>query len=880
MYQDNNTPSPLGEENSAHVAKHGQVVTEPSPTLIEFFRHVLPREGWYCWVALKKGEKPRQGFVMTIEELATVMMQFDAAGYDAYFSCASYKEPAERKAPNVKAVRCLWNDIDYGAEGHSTPGVYSTKNETMIALDAFCDRLNYPYPSAVSTGGGVHAYWRSEQEMTREAWELRANHFKATNESQGLHADPVCTANIVCILRAPGTHNYKIAGRPRPVTCDELMDGEIKFDAHVHPVPVAQSFNDLSSNLNKAAAAIYSNSPPTYAEIAATKCNQLAHFRKEKGKIAEPVWYASLGVLAYCDDGEQCAHEWSSGHPTYSREETDRKLKQARDASDPITCNQFKKINPAVCIGCPHAVTSPIVLGRQPHQTNWPEPNPIRETLQPVAAFDAERLLPDALRGWIMDEANRMPCPPDFIAAGAIVGLGSLIGARCAVKPKKLDDWVVVANLWGGVVALPSAKKSPAIGAALKPLDRLAAKAIEKNQAEIGLYEAQKTIHEAKEKDIKSRIGRGAKNKSNNGESFAQELVEHRQQSPTAPNLKRYKTNDTTVEKLGELLRDNPAGLLVIRDELVGLIASWDKEGREGDRAFFLEAWNGNASYNTDRIGRGSVLIPNLCASIFGGIQPDKLIAYLEQASSALENDGMLQRFQILVYPDPYPWEYRDRTPNQQLRDQAYDVFAKLATIEPANWGAHVPNDYVKFPYFSFSSEAQAVFIKFSEKLHRVKIPAEATPIIQQHLAKYDKLFPALALILHLVECAATGQRGPISHQAALRAEAWCEYLETHARRCYGLLADRNMRAAQALAQKISQGDLQDGFTARDVNRKKWRSLTSVEIVEAALDTLEDEGWVMSQEVNGTGPGGGRRTFRYFINPKAVQSPKLKDGGN
>jgi len=57
---------------------------------------------------------------------------------------------------------------------------------------------------------------------------------------------------------------------------------------------------------------------------------------------------------------------------------------------------------------------------------------------------------------------------------------------------------------------------------------------------------------------------------------------------------------------------------------------------------------------------------------------------------------------------------------------------------------------------------------------------------------------PALALILHLAECAATGQRGAVTAQAALRAAAWCDYLEAHARRCYGLLVDDGLRSAQA----------------------------------------------------------------------------------
>ncbi|RYF47359.1 MAG: DUF3987 domain-containing protein, partial [Cytophagaceae bacterium] len=158
--------------------------------------------------------------------------------------------------------------------------------------------------------------------------------------------------------------------------------------------------------------------------------------------------------------------------------------------------------------------------------------------------------------------------------------------------------------------------------------------------------------------------------------------------------------------------------------------------------------------------------------------------------------------------------------------------------------------------------------------LHRTRLPAEDHPIIAQHLSKFDKLFPALALILHLVDCMATGQRGPVTVEAAMRAAAWCEYLEAHARRCYGFLIDNGLRAAQALADKVRQGKLSDGFTARDVRRNQWRYLTSDEAVQAALDWLEDEDWLQSEEVGGEGPGTGRRTWRYFINPKIAKTGK------
>lgn len=505
----------------------------------------------------------------------------------------------------------------------------------------------------------------------------------------------------------------------------------------------------------------------------------------------------------------------------------------------------------------------------------WPEPKPIQAALHPVPDFAPEILLPEALRSWVMDEADRMPCPPDFVAAGALVALGAIIGARCAIRPKARDPWLIVPNLWGGIVGLPSAKKSPAIGAALKPVDRLVARAMEAHQADLEAFDADKTVYEAQKDAIEGRIKAAAKDsKKGNLDSIARELQGHRQQAPETPTLKRYKTNDTTIEKLGELLRDNPAGLLVLRDELVGLIASWDKDGREGERAFYLESWNGNASFDTDRIGRGSIFIPNLCASIFGGIQPDKLTGYLEQAANALANDGMLQRFQLLVYPDHRPWEWRDLIPAKDARDQAYAVFDALAEFDPEEWGAAPADDFAKFAHFRFDEAAQDIYIEWSADLHRVKMPAEDHPIIVQHLAKFDKLFPALALILHLVDCSATGQRGPVSEESALRAAAWCEYLEAHARRCYGLLIDDGLRAAQALADKVRQAKLQDGFTARDVRRNQWRSLTTDDAVQAALDWLEDEGWLRADKVGGAGPGSGRRTCRYSINPKIDMARK------
>ncbi|RYE53411.1 MAG: DUF3987 domain-containing protein [Hyphomicrobiales bacterium] len=113
----------------------------------------------------------------------------------------------------------------------------------------------------------------------------------------------------------------------------------------------------------------------------------------------------------------------------------------------------------------------------------WAIPATLPDTLPPVAPFDPE-LLPDSIRGWVMDISHRMQCPPDFTAVGAITALSSLIGARAVVQPKTRDDWQVVPNLWGLIIGNPGVMKSPALSETLRPLNRLEAKAREGFEAE------------------------------------------------------------------------------------------------------------------------------------------------------------------------------------------------------------------------------------------------------------------------------------------------------------------------------------------------------------------------------------------------------------
>lgn len=491
----------------------------------------------------------------------------------------------------------------------------------------------------------------------------------------------------------------------------------------------------------------------------------------------------------------------------------------------------------------------------------WPEPTPLPNALPPVDPFDAE-LLPVALRAWVMDIAHRMQCPPDFPAVAALVALSSLIGARAVIQPKARDDWQVVPNLWGAVVGRPGVKKSPALGEALRPLNRLQANEMELHQA----------AHEAWALDCKVAGMQGddnerkAKGLANKDPAAARELLQP-VDTPTEPTARRYIVNDATVEKLGELMQHNPWGTLSYRDELYGLLTGLDKPGQEGARAFMLQSYDGNQGYTFDRIGRGTVHIPRVCLAMIGGIQPGRIQEYVRGAvAGGSADDGLLQRFGLAVWPDNTgEFIHVDQWPDTPAKQTAWAVFERLAELQSAN--DTEPN------VWRFDEAAQALFVEWLVPFETEIRGDDLHPAMVSHLSKYRKLIPALALVFALIDTPDSG--GVIHEGELLRALAFGEYLRTHANRLYAAAVMPETTDAATLLSRIKAGKLVDrdgvildSFTPRQVAQKCWAGLGTPDAVRKAADVLADYDW-LRRDVVQAGAAGGRSSDRYTINPLA-----------
>ena len=498
----------------------------------------------------------------------------------------------------------------------------------------------------------------------------------------------------------------------------------------------------------------------------------------------------------------------------------------------------------------------PVISAQPLEQHELPQsairaPIPLPDGLPPVREFEYE-LLPPILHRRVQDIAERMQCPPDFPAIAMITMLSSLIGRRCGIAPKREDDWLIVPNLWGMAIGRPGIMKSPPLAEVMKPLQVLQAHAIDVHKVAVTDHETRAMVSAEAERVAKDHIRKLLKDKKTaDAHDLAQSTVES---TAEAPVCRRYVVNDTTVEKLGEILNQNGYGLLLFRDELNGFFRMLERQGHEADRAFYLECWAGDSSFTYDRIGRGTLHIEGACLSILGSIQPGPL-GDIVRGLRGSGDDGLLQRFQLAVWPDvTSSWVNIDRAPDREAREEVQRLIDRLDGLTPESFGAES-----SIPALRFSEEAQGQFDVWREHLElRLRSESEH-PMLEAHLSKYRKLVPALALIMHLTE----HSKGPVGLEALERALAWSVYLESHAKRIYAPAIAPDMDAARLLSRRIRRGELAESFSLRDVYNNGWTGLSTREEAHAAVQVLIDHYWLTELHE----PTSGRTRTLYRISP-------------
>jgi hypothetical protein len=383
--------------------------------------------------------------------------------------------------------------------------------------------------------------------------------------------------------------------------------------------------------------------------------------------------------------------------------------------------------------------------------------------------------LPGSCRRLVTEAAAALECPPDLVALPMLATLGSAIGDARWVQLK--ESWKERANIYAAVIANPGAKKTPAAGVATEPAERKQIEMRNEYRKKYREYERSMLEYDKDKRECR---------KSGTADPLP----------PSPPVMERTYVDDTTVEALVPVLRDNPRGVVVIKDELTGWIKAMDQYkagGKGADRQFYLSGWS-RKSYVNDRKGEAeAVILPHPFMSVVGSIQPD----VLHELSDGRE-DGMLDRF---LFADPAP--VASRWTDEEISTQAREGYARLYEgIRSLSLGLDDHGDPMP-AMVHFSPDAKAAL---RDEINGIRSEMEIPGFperLQWVWSKIEAYVARLSLIIAL--CRVVEKRAPerIEAEDVLRASALVAYFKSHARRVYARLygEDRDARLIEDVAQ-------------------------------------------------------------------------------
>jgi len=415
-----------------------------------------------------------------------------------------------------------------------------------------------------------------------------------------------------------------------------------------------------------------------------------------------------------------------------------------------------------------------------------------------------EHAVPSVIYRFAKDKAELMGVEIGMIALPALVIAAACITDEYRIQPKQFDtNWTESPRLWLGVVGDPASKKSPALKAPLSPLRAIEALHVQEDQHELSQYEFALKAYEAREKGYIQSLKKDP-------DAELSPLPNR----PIKPKCRRKLVEDVTIEKLSDVLADNPGGILAFRDELAGWLASMDAYKQTGgaDRTNWLELYNGGPRV-IDRVGRGSWTVPNWSACVMGGIQPERLRELKGQVSS----DGLIQRF-LIVNNTRTNIPEQDREPDQQAAQAWKDLINDLSDLP-----CMIDQDVIRF-----SEGAQVHRRRVNEVIDAWQMLPNNSAPFKGALGKLKATYARLTLIMHAIEnastCAMFGQPLPayVGGATAERAAAlMLDYLLPHLAAFYRdvIGSSANEDHAEWIAGYLLAHSEKTKITVRDIRR-------------------------------------------------------------
>lgn len=475
----------------------------------------------------------------------------------------------------------------------------------------------------------------------------------------------------------------------------------------------------------------------------------------------------------------------------------------------------------------------------QPSYENWhraEQESILAEPWPEIVPFDAPvetddfilETLPEPVSAFCKALCTSLCVRPGLVGPLALGALASVFQRRFSIQGK--EDWSQPLSLYAIVSAPPSAGKSPALDALLKPLRIWERDKREEETPVIASARAERKIQEARlaslEKLAANKRGKDAAVDELEAKSIAETLAQTK-----CPIETVLFTSDCTEEAAVQLL-DQQGGVLTVSSDEGGFLQNL--RGRykpTSDIDWLLQAYSGS-EIRVNRIGRGSTIIQNPRLSVLLCCQPASLAAFL--GDPVFQDRGAVARF---LYSQPSAYQGKK-------------------TVDSLPIPAEVTEEYSRFIYDSLdneekgfirlSSEAWRLFVEVVDELENQPAPSD---LWDGWRGKYRGNLLRVAGILHAGWCdRPLGVPMSVSTMAAA-----CEVMNYFRAQFEALLQSAGTSQTEKDARYIL--DKLYGLTEiskRDLMRKA-RRFNKSEDMNAPLHELEARGYIRLERITTAG---------------------------
>lgn len=476
----------------------------------------------------------------------------------------------------------------------------------------------------------------------------------------------------------------------------------------------------------------------------------------------------------------------------------------------------------------------------------WEDPISLDSDQNKLLALET-KVFPRLVRKFINEGVKTINCPAEFIAIPLIILISSLIGHKVHIQPTSDIHHIITVVLWGMIIGEPGTKKTPASNFALKLLDVLIEDAEKEYLKKVKRSEAKKDIDGIRHKLALNQSTVFLKQAAETSDerrqraliSKAEKLLHQVANNRNKLTKKRYKTANATFAALHKVMLENPNGLLLAIDEIIGLLSVLHRKGNEETKAYILECFSGWGSFDVDRATTSHKPGRNMALSIFGTIQPEKLFAFLKRVlTSGVENDGFLARFQLLVSLEYQVKANAERHEvNQTIVDKMQSFIIALNEHD-FNFGEQpLKERVVKFTYDA-EQAYQDWWYNFSSKYDG----EDTHPVFDGHLRKYDSLVPSLALIFEVISAYDSANEliapfDEVTISSLNYAIEFATFLEGHAKVIFN--PNQSLAHTNAVTIDARLAELPEKFTVRDIAQRNLAGIgRSSDLTQEALNVL------------------------------------------